>query len=95
MSAQSDEPAALPTYGQCVLGYRAWNADAEGRLWPISDRRGPWVPGVNTARCNCDGVNSMRLERSSVAGRRRLEAAPEHDAPAAGCGCGLYSWRVW
>jgi hypothetical protein len=93
MSAQPDDPAAPPTYSQCVLGYRAWDADAEGRLWPISDRRGPWVPGVNTARCNCEGVNSMRLEWSSVAGRRRLEAVPEHDAPAAGCECGLYSWR--
>jgi hypothetical protein len=86
-------PADLPTYSQCVLGYRAWDADAEGRLWPLSDRRRPWVPGVNTARCNCERAGSMRLEWSSFEGRWRLEAVPEHDAPAAGCECGLYSWR--
>jgi hypothetical protein len=93
MTAELVDPADLPTYSQCVLGYRAWDADAEGRLWPISDRRRPWVPGVNTARCNCEAANSRRLEWSSFEGWRRLEPAPEHQAPAAGCACGLYSWR--
>jgi hypothetical protein len=85
--------SAVPTYSQCVLGYRAWDADAEGRLWPISDGRRPWVPGINAARCNCDVTSSLRLEWSTWEGRRRLEPAPKHDAPAADCECGLYSWR--
>ena len=83
-----------PLFSECVIGYRAWQADARDRLWPLSSRRRPWSPGINTARCNCGGTwPSLRFEWSAYEGRRILEPAPEHPAPEQGCECGLYSWR--
>jgi hypothetical protein len=78
-----------------VLGYRAWVADERDQLWPIYSARRPWLPGINTARCNCKNPHrqTLRFEWSWHNGRRVLEPAPEHPAPDAGCVCGLYSWR--
>jgi hypothetical protein len=92
-SARATDPAEVPFFSECVIGYRAWRADARDQLWPISARRRPWLPGINTARCNCGSWNSLRFEWSLYEGRRILEPAPEHPAPAQGCECGLYSWR--
>lgn len=94
MSTSTPDVGDVPTYGLCVIGYRAWRADAHGRLWPISDSRRPWVPGIHTARCNCDDDHEhLRLEWSTFDGKPRLEPAPSHRAPHAGCECGLYAWR--
>ena len=91
----SDEhaPREVPTFSECVLGYREWEIAEHDRLWPLSDHRRPWEPGVNTARCNCDYPNALSFEWNWREGRRVLEPAPQHDAPAEECVCGLYSWR--
>lgn len=87
----------VPTYSECVVGYRAWGVDSQGQLWPLADRRNAWQPGVNTARCNCltrPGVNDvLKFEWIWRDGKRVLEPAPPHVAPATDCECGLYSWR--
>lgn len=83
----------MPTFSDCVIGYREWKADAEGQLWPLRAGRRPWQPGINVARCNCWSPNSLRFEWSWFEGRRVLEQAPAHAAPDAVCRCGLYSWR--
>jgi hypothetical protein len=83
----------VPTFSECVIGYRAWWADEADQLWPIGVRRRPWAPGINTARCNCGTWDSLRFEWSWHEGRRVLEPAPEHPAPQVDCECGLYSWR--
>lgn len=88
-----------PMFSECVIGYRAWISDADGQLWPIGDKRRPWRPGVNEARCNLDNLDnldnpqSLRLQWSNHNGRVSLEQLPAHDAPIADCDCGLYSWR--
>jgi hypothetical protein len=83
----------VPTFTDCVVGYRAWHADTLGHLWPIGSRRRPWLPGINTARCNCGTAASLRFEWSWCQGRRVLEPAPAHAAPDRDCTCGFYSWR--
>lgn len=83
----------VPTFIECVIGYRAWHADTEYQLWPLHSARRPWVPGINTARCNCGTWRSLRFEWYWHQGRRVLEPAPEHPAPDPQCECGLYSWR--
>lgn len=80
-------------FSRCVVGYRAWDVDGQDRLWPIGDRRAPWVPGINTARCNRGGTTSLQLQWSLLDGRRVLESAPAHRAPLRDCECGLYAWR--
>lgn len=87
------EPREVPTFSQCVIGYRAWRADTNGQLWPLHSAREPWQPGVNVARCNCKTANSLRFQWSLIDGRRILEPAPAHAAPDAACRCGLYSLR--
>lgn len=83
----------VPTFSECVLGYRAWAIDRQGRLWPIADRRVAWEPGINTARCNCRVTGALAFDWSLHEGRRVLEPHPLHDAPDQDCTCGLYSWR--
>lgn len=83
----------IPTFSECVLGYRAWHTDPEDRLWPLFATRRPWLPGINTARCNCRTANSLQFEWSWHDGGRILEPAPQHPAPEQDCVCGLYSWR--
>jgi hypothetical protein len=94
-SEAGDLSEEVATFSQCVIGYRAWAADHDGQLWPLSSQRRPWNPGVNTARCNCDSRTSLKLrfECSRKDGRLVLESAPEHVAPEVQCECGLYSWR--
>lgn len=94
MTTSDEAPADhLPTYSECVIGYRRWVVDDQDRLWPIAQDRRAWVPGVNTARCCCGSPSSLRFEWSVIDGRRVLEPAPEHAAPDQACECGLYSWR--
>lgn len=83
----------VPTFSECVVGYREWKADAHEQLWPLRSARRPWQPGINVARCNCRTLNSLRFEWSWFEGRRVLEPAPSHAAPDPTCRCGLYSWR--
>jgi hypothetical protein len=83
----------LPVFSECVLGYRAWRIDRQDRLWPISDHRIAWEPGINVARCNCAVHGALAFDWSWRDGRRVLEPHPLHDAPGADCTCGLYSWR--
>jgi hypothetical protein len=92
---QASEPHEIPTFAECVVGYRAWAFDEEGQLWPLFSGRWPWQPGINTARCNCRTrtQTTLRFEWYWHEGRRVLEPAPPHAAPDPGCVCGLYSWR--
>lgn len=92
-SAHTSDEREIPTFVECVVGYRAWQADTEGQLWPVNSARRPWQPGVNTARCNCGRWDRLRFDWSWYQGRRWLEPAPGHPAPEASCVCGLYSWR--
>lgn len=92
-AVKPSEPRDVPTFSECVVGFRAWRADTENRLWPLHSTRRPWSPGVNTARCNCGTSNSLRFEWAWHEGRRVLEPAPEHEAPDSDCVCGLYSLR--
>jgi hypothetical protein len=73
-------PEDAPTFSQCVLGYRAWIADAQDQLWSLSSSRRPWRPGLNVARCRRTRIDYEPL-------------ATAHVAPDAACSCGLYSWR--
>lgn len=83
----------VPTFSECVVGYRAWVIDGDDRLWPASDHRAPWVPGINTARCNCGVRGALSFDWSLRDGQRVLEPHPQHEAPETDCTCGLYSWR--
>jgi hypothetical protein len=83
---------AAPTFTECVIGYRRWVL-VEDQLWPVSCRRRPWLPGINEARCWSGAPNPRAAVWTIRDGRRRLEPAPLHDAPAAQCPCGLYSLR--
>jgi len=85
-------PEDVPTFTECVIGYRAWNADRGERLWPLTDNRRPWEPGINTARCNCHR-DGLEFDWTWHDGRRVLAPAPPHAAPDGACSCGLYSWR--
>jgi hypothetical protein len=75
------------------VGYRAWAVDEKDQLWPLWSKRRPWLPGVNTARCNCRVTNSLKFDWSWQDGQRVLEPSPSHAAPQPECVCGLYSWR--
>ena len=85
--------AEVPTFPECVVGYRAWVLDDAGELWPLRGHRRPWIPGVNTARCECGASDRLHFEWSYVDGKRVLEPAPLHAAPEESCTCGLYSVR--
>jgi hypothetical protein len=89
-----EDREGLPTFSECVVGYRSWRADGDGQLWPLRGHRRPWQPGINTARCECGSSDRLHFEWSVIDGRRVLEPAPLHDAPAERCTCGLYSLRV-
>lgn len=93
MNAISSSEFDPPMFSECVIGYRRWICDADGQLWPISDRRRSWQPGVNQARCNRAHTRSHGLQWANSTGRIVLEWLPAHDAPIADCDCGLYSWR--
>lgn len=90
---QPESPQYVPTFVECVIGYRAWHADTRHRLWPLHSARRPWQPGINVARCSCRTLSSLRFECRWHHGRRILEAEPAHPAPDPHCACGLYSWR--
>lgn len=89
----SVEDVDVPTFSDCVVGYRAWLLDDEGQLWPLRGHGRAWVPGVNTARCECGASDRLHFEWNWVDGKRVLEPAQLHDAPGESCACGLYSIR--
>jgi hypothetical protein len=71
----------LPTFSQCVIGYRRWMLDVLGQLRPIAMQDPTlWTPGINEARCLV-GLLVVRGQRSP------------HEAPGFDCGCGLYGWH--
>ena len=86
------EPEDVPTFTECVIGYREWRVDVDDQLCPISSAQLPWLPGANTA--SCDGrTPGLRFEWIEHHGERVLVPAPRHLAPHPQCECGLYSWR--
>ena len=93
MTFATDRSADVPVFSRCVVGFRAWVADEQSRLWPITDTRRSWAPGINQARCNRPATGSLRLQWAIREGRAFVAPAPLHDAPIAECDCGLYSWR--
>jgi hypothetical protein len=92
-ASASGDREELPTFSECVVGYRSWNLRDDGQLWPLREHRTPWQVEVNTARCDCGTSDRLHFEWSIIDGRRVLEPAPLHDAPAESCTCGLYSVR--
>jgi hypothetical protein len=91
-TAVEDQPG-VPTFSECVIGYRAWLLDRAGQLWPVAGYRKAWSAGINTARCECGTSDRLHFEWAVVDGRRVLKPAPLHDAPQESCSCGLYSLR--
>lgn len=88
-----DAGLEIPVFSECVIGYREWGADRSQQLTPMTQRRGAWVPGINTARCDCRSPGSLQFEWSWQEGRRVIEPTPAHEAPDEACSCGLYSLR--
>jgi len=93
MTFAIDRSADVPVFSRCVVGFRAWVADEQSRLWPIADTRRSWAPGINQARCNRPAAGGRKLQWAIREGRAFVAPAPLHDAPIAECDCGLYSWR--
>lgn len=75
-----DLDETLPT-----LGWRGWRLSAEdGSVGLLSSNGGPWpTEGPLVASCWKGAANPDGTARE-----------PEHDAPAAGCGCGIYAART-
>lgn len=71
--------APPPVFSQCVVGYRAWNIDPLGRLRPRTCDVAPWIPGINTAKCERGHYYPWG------------QGYQLHDAPAEDCDCGLYA----
>ena len=40
-----------PLLVDAIPGFRAWELDDDGRLWPAANRAEPWAAGINVARC--------------------------------------------
>lgn len=91
--AAVEDRTGVPTFSECVVGYRAWSLDTDGQLRPLTGRREAWAVGVNTARCDCRTSDRLHFEWVVIDGRRVLKPAPLHDAPDETCSCGLYSLR--
>jgi hypothetical protein len=92
--AEARSARDIPTFSECVIGYRAWRAGSDGLLWPLHSRRDPWKPGANTARCTRTWQTRLALRWLwGDQGQPIFGAATKHDAPAEDCACGLYSWR--
>lgn len=86
VTPHADEEAV--TFSECVVGYRAWTIDALGRLWALSGRGTPWVPGTNVATCHARDQITLSLN-----GMPLVEDEPRHAAPARGCRCGFNAYR--
>jgi hypothetical protein len=85
-SAQA--PAAdIPTFSECVIGYRAWAIDPFLRLWSLTGYASePWTPGTNIARCGRGNIEPGVYYTTS-------HAPDGHNSPHSDCGCGLYCRR--
>jgi hypothetical protein len=81
----------VPTYTECVIGYRRWTIDAFGQLRPVTLSRAPWQPGVNTAECRWrefqDHAHTFRL--GALEPKRPDPGL--HAAPGPSCECGIYA----
>jgi hypothetical protein len=78
-------PAPPPRLPHAVIGYRCWELDPVGRLWPVNDvAPEPWRPGTNEA------YHEQRYNSwITGAGNERVDDGG-HDVPGHGCVCGLY-----
>lgn len=81
-------PDEIPTFSECVIGYRVWAVDPFLRLWPLTGYAATaWTPGINVAKCG-------RARVSPFWGSSFLSHAPDgHTSPHQKCGCGLYCRR--
>ncbi|HVA20342.1 MAG TPA: hypothetical protein VMU55_09210, partial [Solirubrobacteraceae bacterium] len=48
MSDAPLEPRDVPTFGECVVGYRAWALDGQDQLWPLTHLGGLPEPETTT-----------------------------------------------
>lgn len=82
----------IPTFSECVIGYRKWYIDALGRLRPITVDQRPWVPGVNEGQCDADHSPFGAFAGAWLYGSSSRRRAPKkHKAPHRACHCGLYA----
>ena len=87
----SDDGFVVPDLIEPISGYRSWTV----RVHPSGEprlcspfRRHAWTPReAHRARC---GVTNWT---SPIGIRPARTAPPAHDAPAAGCTCGVHAWR--
>jgi hypothetical protein len=66
MSKEADGLPEVPLFGECVLCYRAWRIDKQGRLWPINDWRTAWEPGADHHFVLTNLVKLLRTGRSNL-----------------------------
>jgi hypothetical protein len=92
-AARAGQPAAaeVPTFSECVIGYRCWAVDPFLRLWPLAGyAETAWTPGINVAQCG-------RAKLAEAAGfwmpSFPSHAPDGHTSPHQKCGCGLYCRR--
>lgn len=92
-SKSTEPPTSPPVFSQCVVGYRVWNIDPLGRLRPKTCDVTPWVPGVNTARCERHHYDSIFPYYQFIRGTVSSATATTdvHGAPTEDCDCGLYA----
>lgn len=87
----------VPTFSECVIGYRQWSVDALDQLWPLTVRQRPWQPGINDAVCdrNAHHHNYFLTTAAMLYGAPSVPVRPpkRHSAPHKDCECGLYAWR--
>lgn len=79
----------LPTFAECVIGYRQWVIDPLGRLQPLTLTGHPWHPGINTAQCLIDAFE----EKTRFHGAPARPFVEQHGAPAPQCHCGIYAYH--
>jgi hypothetical protein len=93
MSAENPE---VPTFSECVVGYRQWRVDAWQQLQPTSGHtnHGGWIPGENVAQCayNCVAGEEELAKWVGIApGFRHRPLLEPHAPPHKDCQCGLYA----
>lgn len=78
--------AEAPDLIEPVLAFKLFSLTASGHLWPHFVWDGPWLPGINVARCLRETSRGLDVEPEPV--------VPE-PSPHAGCNCGLNAvWHV-
>ena len=83
-------PEPLRRSGPRFRGFRAWTLDGY-RLRSANPAGGHWMAGVNQAECR--RVAYLRAVPGAGPWSVPLGPRESHDAPGAGCACGLYAWH--